>query len=164
MEKDRMALEAYETVLERLRSKHIRITESRKAIIRYMIGTKKHPSAEMIYEDLLPDYPSMSLATVYNNLKVLVEEGFVTELKLCHYSTTYYDFLGHREIHIACENCGRITDFMDADIRDMYQEASNQTGYQVTHSQVMLYGICPECQAQLAGDNPDDKYDRENLA
>lgn len=152
MEKDRMALEAYETVLEHLRSKHIRITETRKAIIRYMIATKSHPSAEMIYEDLRPDFPSMSLATVYNNLKVLVDEGFVTELKLCNYSTIYYDFLGHHEVHIACENCGKITDFLDGDLRDMYQEASQQTGYKVTRSQVMLYGLCPDCQVQKASE------------
>lgn len=40
-----------------------------------MIRTHEHPSAEAIYHDLLPDFPNMSLATVYNNLKVLVEEG-----------------------------------------------------------------------------------------
>lgn len=146
MEEDRRALEAYETVLEHLKNNHIRITESRKAIIRYMIAAKHHPSAEMVYDDLKVDYPSLSLATVYNNLKVLVEEGFVAELKLCHYSTTYYDFLGHHEIHIACEVCGKITDYMGDDLNALYQTASQQTGYRVNRSQVMLYGLCPDCQ------------------
>ncbi|MDE7499094.1 peroxide-responsive transcriptional repressor PerR, partial [Streptococcus agalactiae] len=80
-------LDAYENVLEHLREKRIRITETRKAIISYMVNSREHPSAEKIYNDLLPEYPNMSLATVYNNLKVLVDEGFVTELKLCNYST-----------------------------------------------------------------------------
>ena len=42
----------------------------------------QHPSADVIYYDLLPDNPGMSLATVYNNLKVLVEEGIVSEIKV----------------------------------------------------------------------------------
>ena len=47
-----------------------------------------------IYRDLLPEHPNMSLATVYNNMKVLVDEGFVAELKVTNDTTTYYDFYG----------------------------------------------------------------------
>ena len=88
-------LDAYENVIEHLRKKHIRITETRKAIIAYIINSHEHPSAEKIYKDLLPEHPNMSLATVYNNMKVLVEEGFVAELKVTNDTTTYYDFMGH---------------------------------------------------------------------
>ena len=72
----------YQEILSHLRSKGIRITETRKGILQYMMLTKEHPSAEKIYQDLKPHYPNMSLATVYNNLKVLVDEGFVEELKI----------------------------------------------------------------------------------
>lgn len=41
-------LDAYENVLEHLREKHIRITETRKAIIAYMVNSREHPSAENI--------------------------------------------------------------------------------------------------------------------
>ena len=86
-------LDAYENVIEHLRKKHIRITETRKAIIAYIINSHEHPSAEKIYKDLLPEHPNMRLATVYNNMKVLVEEGFVAELKVTNDTTTYYDFM-----------------------------------------------------------------------
>lgn len=55
----------YENVIQRLKTKGVRITETRKAVIDYMIRTHEHPSAEAIYHDLLPDFPNMSLATVY---------------------------------------------------------------------------------------------------
>ena len=70
----------------------------------------QHPSADVIYYDLLPDNPGMSLATVYNNLKVLVEEGIVSEIKVNNDNTTYYDFMGHDHLNIVCEKCGQITD------------------------------------------------------
>ena len=108
-------LDAYENVIEHLRAKHIRITETRKAIIAYLINSTEHPSADKIYKDLLPEHPSLSLATVYNNIKVLVDEGFVTELKVTNNPTTYYDFMGHQHINIICKCCGAIADFMDVD-------------------------------------------------
>ena len=69
----------------------------------------------MIYYDLLPDNPGMSLATVYNNLKVLVEEGIVSEIKVNNDNTTYYDFMGHDHLNIVCEKCGHITDLDSTD-------------------------------------------------
>ena len=84
-------LDAYENVIEHLKKKHIRITETRKAIIAYIINSHEHPSVDKIYRDLLPEHPNMSLATVYNNMKVLVDEGFVAELKVTNDTTTYYD-------------------------------------------------------------------------
>ncbi|WP_164682130.1 peroxide-responsive transcriptional repressor PerR [Streptococcus hyointestinalis] len=137
---------AYEHVLEHLRAKRVRITEIRKAIIAYMVDSKEHPSAEKIYKDLLPLYPSMSLATVYNNLKVLVDEGFVEEIKITNDSTTYYDFMGHDHINIVCESCGKIVDFMDVELLDISKEAYEQTQFKITKLQLLAYGICPECQ------------------
>lgn len=135
----------YENVIQRLKTKGVRITETRKAVIDYMIRTHEHPSAEAIYHDLLPDFPNMSLATVYNNLKVLVEEGFVEEIKISHDKTTYFDFMGHEHLNVVCEKCGRIADFEDVDIPDLKREAEEQTGYKITKTQVLMYGICHEC-------------------
>lgn len=136
----------YQEVLEHLRDKGIRITETRKAVLAYMISSHEHPSAERIYQDLRPDFPNMSLATVYNNLKVLIDEGFVEEIKISNDNTTYFDFMGHDHLNIVCEKCGRIADFEDAEIPDLKREAEAQTGYQITKTQVLMYGVCPDCQ------------------
>ena len=42
----------YENVIQRLKVKGVRITETRKAVIAYMIRTHDHPSAERIYSEL----------------------------------------------------------------------------------------------------------------
>lgn len=138
--------EYYQDVLKHLREKGVRITETRKAVIDFIIQSHDHPSADMIYQALLPAFPNMSLATVYNNLKVLIDEGFVSELKVRNDTTTYYDFMGHQHLNVICEKCGRIAD-MDLDLPDVQQEAADQTGYQITKSQMVVYGICPDCVA-----------------
>lgn len=117
---------AFEHVIQHLKEKGIRITETRKAVVAYIIESDDHPSAEMIYQDLIPNYPNMSLATVYNNLKLLLEEGFVTKLKRTNDNTTYYDFMGHEHLNVICEVCGKITDFMDVEIPSLKKEAHTQ--------------------------------------
>ena len=139
--------EYYQDVLKHLREKGVRITETRKAVIDFIIQSHDHPSADRIYQALLPAFPNMSLATVYNNLKVLIDEGFVSELKVRNDTTTYYDFMGHQHLNVICEKCGRIAD-MDLDLPDVQQEAADQTGYQITKSQMVVYGICPDCVAR----------------
>ena len=139
--------EYYQDVLKHLREKGVRITETRKAVIDFIIQSHDHPSADVIYQALLPAFPNMSLATVYNNLKVLIDEGFVSELKVRNDTTTYYDFMGHQHLNVICEKCGRIAD-MDLDLPDVQQEAADQTGYQITKSQMVVYGICPDCVAR----------------
>ena len=135
----------YQAVLTHFRKKHSRITESRKAILAYMIAGNHHPSAEQIYEDLCPEYPSFSLATVYNNLRVLVDEGFVSEIKVTNDKTTYFDYKGHDHINVICEICGKISD-LEVELPDIAHEAASQTGYQITKSQFVIYGICHHCQ------------------
>ena len=57
----------------------------------------------------------MSLATVYNNLKALVEEGIVSEIKVNNDNTTYYDFMGHDHLNIVCENVVTLLDLDSTD-------------------------------------------------
>ena len=139
--------EYYQDVLKHLREKGVRITETRKAVIDFIIQSHDHPSADMIYQALLPAFPNMSLATVYNNLKVIIDEGLESEIKVRNHTTTYYDFMGHQHLNVICEKCGRIAD-MDLDLPDVQQEAADQTGYQITKSQMVVYGICPDCVAR----------------
>ena len=139
--------ERVEEVLQSLRAKGIRITYTRRAVLSYLVASHEHPSAEKIYRDLLPQFPSMSLATVYNNIKVLIDEGVVSEIKVRNDTTTYFDFIGHDHLNVVCEKCGRIAD-VDIEVPDLREEAASQSGYQITKTQMTVYGICSECQKQ----------------
>ena len=132
MSEHRRSLGVYEDVLNQLKAKGIRLTESRKAVIRYLMMSDQHPSADVIYYDLLPDNPGMSLATV-------------SEIKVNNDNTTYYDFMGHDHLNIVCEKCGHITD-LDLPIPSFKEEVESQTGFRITREQMILHGICPNCQ------------------
>lgn len=137
--------ECVEEVLQSLRTKGIRITDTRRAVLAYLVASHEHPSAEKIYHDLLPQFPGMSLATVYNNIKVLIDEGVVSEIKVRNDTTTYFDFMGHEHLNVVCEKCGSIAD-VEIDVPDLREEAASQSGYRITKTQMTVYGICPDCQ------------------
>lgn len=138
---------AFQEVMDYLKEKQIRITQTRKAVIQYLIESAEHPSAEMIYQDLLPNFPNLSLATVYNNLKLLLDAGFITEIKRNNDTTVYYDFMGHDHLNLICEQCGNISD-IELERPSFAQLLHEQTGYQITKEVLTVYGLCPNCLAK----------------
>ena len=66
--------------LDTLKTTGVRITPQRHAILEYLIDSMIHPTADDIYKALEDKFPNMSVATVYNNLRVFREVGLVKEL------------------------------------------------------------------------------------
>ena len=61
-------------LVARLRSAGHRITPQRLAIIKTLVDSGEHPSVEQIYRRVRKDFPTTSLATVYNTLERLKEK------------------------------------------------------------------------------------------
>ena len=128
-----------------LREKHIRITPQRESIINYLIQLDGHPTVEEIYTGVTAKMGGMSLATVYNNLKVLVDAGLVDEMKF-NGITSRYDYNHHLHYHAMCVECGEIYDFNYDDVSELIKAASEQTGFEVFHLKIEAHGLCPKCQ------------------
>ncbi len=70
----------YQTLITSLQKSGLRLTATRNAICKLLSETGEHPTAANIYSHLKGLYPSLSLATVYNTLDVLVNNGVVNVL------------------------------------------------------------------------------------
>lgn len=139
--------ETLKATLEVLKQRQVRITPQRKAIIQYLIESKAHPSAEMIYEDLAPRFKNMSLATVYNNLRMLARMNLLKELKRSS-GATQYDFAIGKHYHVVCRKCGVIVDLDYPNLKSIEQFASGRTSFVIESHQLEFYGLCPDCQKQ----------------
>src|SRR5690625_4936704 len=69
-----------EKTVETLKRSGVRITPQRHAVLEYLLTSMSHPTADEIYKALEQKFPNMSVATVYNNLRILREIGLVREL------------------------------------------------------------------------------------
>ena len=69
------------SALKRLQAKKVRLTPQRKEILSYLISHHTHPTVEMIFDDLKKQDQQISMATVYNTVKLLVDYQLVIELQ-----------------------------------------------------------------------------------
>ena len=131
-------------LVARLRSAGHRITPQRLGIIKILIDSEEHPSVEEIYSRVRKDFPTISLATVYNTLERLKEMGEVLELPFSGGSR--YDGLNpHPHPHLRCTVCGAIED-LDIDLCPAAEEVAARRGYADVHHRLEFYGVCPRCQ------------------
>ncbi len=127
-----------------LREKGFKVTPQRLAVYDVLCNTKAHPTADMIYSELQPTYPTMSLATVYKTLDILSKVGLVQVLNVGEESFRY-DANTKSHPHICCVSCGRIDDVCKTDTSDLVEQVENDTGYAVSGKQLYFYGLCPIC-------------------
>ncbi|MDR1191672.1 MAG: transcriptional repressor [Verrucomicrobiales bacterium] len=100
----------------------MRITAQRRVIVEAAFNTAEHYTAENLLERSRKIDPSVSRATVYRTLPVLVKTGLLRELDLGK-DQTYYDpnYVNHpNHNHIICNDCGKIVEFEDycLDVRE----------------------------------------------
>lgn len=130
--------------LEALKKTGVRITPQRKAVLNYLVESEVHPTADDIFQALSSDFPNMSVATVYNNLKLFKQTGLVKELTYGD-SSSRFDFNSVPHYHIICSECGKITDFQYPALEEVEHLAGLVTDYDVSHHRLEIYGVCPEC-------------------
>ncbi|MEK3954669.1 MAG: peroxide-responsive transcriptional repressor PerR [Psychrobacillus psychrotolerans] len=130
--------------LDTLKSTGVRITPQRHAILEFIIQSMSHPTADDIYKALESKFPSMSVATVYNNLRVFREAGLVKELTYGD-SSSRFDFVTNDHYHMICDACGKIVDFHYPGLDEVEHLASHLTGFDVSYHRMEIYGVCPTC-------------------
>ena len=125
------------------------MTPQRYAILQYLMESHDHPTADEIYRALSPQYPSLSVATVYNNLKVFIDAGLVRELTYGDDSSRFdADLSDH--YHAICTKCGTMVDIEHPPIKDVEEAATASTGFSVFGHRMEVYGLCPTCKTMHA--------------
>lgn len=124
--------------------KKLRHSHQRDMIYNYMLKTKEHPSAEMIYEELKKQEPTLSLGTVYRNLKLLEELGMVKKVTSVN-NVERYDAITSDHIHFVCDKCGAVLDLPDFDQNIIKEKFSNNIGGRIEWVNVILGGTCHKC-------------------
>ena len=124
-------------------TKHFR---KRDAILTCLRQTDTHPSAEWVYNRLKPEYPDLSLGTVYRNLTLFKEQGLITSVGTVG-GVERFDGNTAPHVHFVCNECGAVTDLHRIEIpQGLTREAESTTGCQVSSCQLTFNGTCATCQ------------------
>lgn len=124
-------------------------SRKREAILTLLRGTKIHPSAEWVYQELKPQFPDLSLGTVYRNLSRFKEEGTIVSIGTVKGQERYdADISPHS--HLICTRCGAVLDVTGDFVREGADAlAAAQCEAKVESHSVLFYGLCRACVAQV---------------
>lgn len=131
--------------MERIR-KHSR---KRDAILDCIRGTKCHPTAEWVYHQLKPDFPDLSLGTVYRNIGIFKEEGIIQSIGVVK-GLERFDYNVEPHTHFICTCCGQVLDLNHVHLPASVLEDAEANG-QVTSYQLQFTGTCSKCMTQPQG-------------
>ncbi len=121
-----------------------KFSKKREAILQVIRSTKEHPSAEWIYEKLKPEYPDLSLGTVYRNLALFREEGEIISIANVNGQERYDAETGSHP-HFICRNCGAVIDVNAADPEHLDAALEKDTGFLVESHDLIFHGRCTNC-------------------
>ena len=119
-------------------------SRQRESIKEYLMSTKEHPTAEVVYQHVREENPKISLGTVYRNLTLLVELGEVRKISTGD-GTDHFDADTSAHSHYFCRCCHRL---MDVDVTpsvDQILAASSAGIGTVEQASLLFIGICKDC-------------------
>ena len=121
-----------------------RKTKQRKLILKVVRGTRTHPTADWIYNEVRKEIPNISLGTVYRNLRLLCQSGEVLELDMCG-TLSRFDGRTDNHYHFRCLKCGRVFDLDEPVDEGLNKRVADRTGFEVQCHRLEFRGLCLDC-------------------
>lgn len=129
-------------ITNKLNKASLKQTVQREEILKYILADKIHPTADMIYKNIVKIIPHISRTTVYNNLKALEKANIIKAITITGEDETRYDAVVEPHHHFVCEKCGKI---YDIDICCNNFLKKNIEGHSINSVYAYFKGICKEC-------------------
>lgn len=116
---------------------HIQATPQRIAVVDYVLNTRGHPSADEVLEQARKKCPTVSRATVYNTLNLLVEKGLLKTQILKEGSVFFDPNLGMHH-HFIDDETGEVYDIPWDHLQ--VTEKERLKGFEISEYQVIMRG------------------------
>ena len=109
-------------------------SKKRQVILEALAATTAHPTAQELYQQLKPDYPDLSLGTVYRNLSLFSEQGDVMSVGVFR-GQERFDARTEPHAHLHCAHEPQLCTL-----------AQSVTDAQVLGCSITFTGLCKACQ------------------
>lgn len=119
-----------------------RMTRQRSTILECFKDANRPLSAQELLEAASKSIPNINLATIYRNLKTLIEEEILVIVQLPGQPPRYeYNGLEDHH-HFLCHTCNRVFDVQES---IPVASSSIPQGFQVLKCDITLHGVCLDC-------------------
>jgi Fur family ferric uptake transcriptional regulator len=127
-------------------TKGLRKTVQRDAIVAAAFSTTEHYTAETLLEMARTIEPTVSRATVYRTLPLLVEAGVLKEMDFGRdhkiYDPNYNEHPHHN--HLICTDCDKIVEFEDQHIELLEDCITKRLGFSPASKSLRIEASCDQ--------------------
>jgi Fur family peroxide stress response transcriptional regulator len=126
-----------------LREHNLKATPQRLAIAEalYSYG---HLSVESLYDMMLQKFNSISQATIYKNINLMIENSFIQEVKIPH-AKSVYELIKDAHAHLVCQMCKEVSDIV-VNLDSMMEDTSKKSNFKISRADLVFCGVCKKCQ------------------
>jgi Fur family transcriptional regulator, peroxide stress response regulator len=136
---------ALEDFRRRCRERGLAFTFQRQVIYEAVVDSTEHPTPEWIYEQARQRIPSISLGTVYKNVKTFLDSGVLKEVTLHHGSLRLEANMTPHH-HVVCSSCRAIYDMPETAVEPVqYSTSEAPEGFSIEGCRVEFVGLCQTC-------------------
>lgn len=119
----------------------VRPMTKRVKIMNYLVSKRNHPTAEMIYLELVNEIAGLSKTTVYNTLNLFVQEGIARALTIDS-NELRFDADISQHGHFKCKECHEVYDFS---MNESLIQDKRLKNFVLDEYQFSIKGICSFC-------------------
>ena len=117
----------------------MRMTKYAKKILEIVETSRSHLTAEQVFAQLRETYPTVVLATVYNNLNRLWQDDLIRKGSV-EGTPDRYDRI-QRHDHLVCKECGKL---LDVDLGDLTAQLEQKAGTAILSYDLKLVYLCDD--------------------
>jgi Fur family ferric uptake transcriptional regulator len=136
----------YQDVLDLLRSRGLRMTPQRRAIVSEVMRTQGHIAPAAIARTIEGEMPGVNPSTVYRTLALLEEVGVLQHSHL-ESGAEYHKADEAHHVHLTCHRCGRDDELSIAEAQRLGQLIHRHHGFEADLTHFAITGLCKDCAA-----------------
>lgn len=107
-------------------------------------------TVEELWHDLQQNNPHIGRATVFRAVELLFNQGLLNRIDFADGTHTYCACGKDHHHHLTCIRCHRVVDIDVCIPREQLDKISQQNHFQIEGHSLTLFGLCAECQEELA--------------
>ena len=138
--------QALDDFRRRCKEQGLAFTFQRQVIYEAVVDSREHPTPELIYEQVRQRIPSISLGTIYKNVKTFLDSGVLKEVTLHHGSLRLESNMTPHH-HLVCSSCKAIFDIEESAVEPVQLPKTKlPVGFAIKQCRVEFVGLCKSCQ------------------
>ncbi len=128
-----------------LRTTGLKVTQPRLRILElFQKSQQRHLTAEDVYRLLLEENQDFGLATVYRVLTQFEQAGILLRSHFESGKSIFELNEGSHHDHLLCLDCGRVVEFVDAEIERRQKKIAAENGFELQEHSLQLYARCKD--------------------